>query len=121
KELWDQQKKKPTTFLGKFTAKKIKGFLVNQAIGNFIGFVIGLSVTHLFSHYALERRGLKNLFGITGRKKVIVSDVPEWIQWTLSVIVGFIALEFVNYFIETKKHKTIYLYLKSQIKNKKIT
>ena len=108
KELWDQPEKKASTFLGKFTSKKIKGFVVNQVIGNLIGFIIGLSVTHLFSHYVLEKRGVNNLFGLAGRKKVIVNDTPEWLQWALSVIIGFIALEFVNYFIETKKHRIIW-------------
>lgn len=112
KELWNQPKEKATSFLGKFTPKKIKWFVVNQALGNLIGFIIGLSVTHFFSHYVIEKRGVNNLFGLAGRKKVIVNDTPEWLQWTLSVIIGFIALEFVNHFIETKKHHIMWQFLK---------
>lgn len=111
KALWDQPDNK--TFFGKFTAKKIKGFLFNQAIGNFIGFVIAFSVTRYFTHYEVERRSVKNLFGLAGRKKEIVHEMPEWLQWSLSIIVGYLVLEFVNHFIETKKHKIIYRYFKN--------
>ncbi|MBA3663062.1 MAG: hypothetical protein H0W61_02495 [Bacteroidetes bacterium] len=117
KSIWDQPIKS-TTFLGKFTSKKIKWFLVNQAIGNLIGFIIGLSVTHLFSHYVIEKRGVNNLFGLAGRKKIIVNDTPEWLRWALPVIIGFIALEFVNHFIETKQHQAIWQFLKSRMKTK---
>lgn len=110
KVIWEQPENNNTSFWAKFTKKKIKGFLMNQAIGNFIGFVIGLSVARYFSHYEAERRSVKNLFGLAGRKKEIVNDVPEWLQWSLSVLVGYIALELVNHLIETKKHKIIYRY-----------
>jgi len=116
KVLWDQRNNKATSFLGKFTPKKIKGFIVNQAIGNFIGFAIGLSVTNHFSHYVVERKRLSNLFGLAGRKQVEVNDVPEWLQWALPVVIGFIALEFVNYFFETKKHQKIGRYFKGLVK-----
>ena len=113
KQIWDTHlDSKPTSFWGKFTKQKIKKFLFNQAIGNFIGFFIGMSVTQLFSHYATERRSMHNLFGLSKRKQVLVNDAPEWLQWVYSVIVGFIALEFVNHFIETKQHIIIWNYIK---------
>ena len=61
---------------------------------------------------------MHNLFGLAGRKKVIVNDTPEWLQWALSVIIGFIALEFVNFFIETKKHHATWQFLKRLVKTK---
>lgn len=102
----------PLSFREKFTKKKIKDFIINQAVGNFVGFIVGMWVTAMFSHYVLERRGLKNLFGLAGRKKVVVNEIPEWLQGTISILVGFIALELINHFFQTKKHLLVWDYIK---------
>lgn len=101
------------TFLGRFTVPKIKAFILNQAIGNLIGFIVGMWVTSLFSHYVLEKRGLKNLFGLSGRKKVAVNEIPEWLQKGLAILLGFIALELINHFFQTKKHLIVWGYMKA--------
>ncbi len=118
KKIWDQQfsDDQPRSFWRKFTRKKIQHFIFNQAIGNFIGFVIALSVTRMFSHYVTERRNIHNLFGLAGRKKIVVNDTPEWLQWTLSAVVGFIVLEFVNHLIQTKQHVLAWNYIKKRLK-----
>lgn len=121
KSLWDDEtsidasfkQNEPLTFLGRFTIPKIKGFIVNQAIGNLIGFIVGMWVTAMFSHYVLEKRGLKNLFGLTGRKKVAVNEIPEWLQKGLAILIGFIALELINHFFQTKKHLVVWVYIKA--------
>ena len=69
-------------------------------------------VTSMFSQYVLERRGLQNLFGLAGRKKVAVHLIPEWMQTGIAILVGFIALEFINHFFQTKKHIVVYEYFK---------
>jgi ferric-dicitrate binding protein FerR (iron transport regulator) len=114
KHTWEhlQPDGKQEAFYQKFTPGKIRGFVMNQALGNLIGFIVGLSVTHLFSHHVMERRSVHNLFGIAGRKEVVVNDMPAWIQWSLSVIVGFIALEFVNHLIQNQKHLIVWDYFK---------
>jgi len=121
KDIWERpvDDSVHTPFLKKFTKEKIKSFIIDEALGNFVGFIVGLSVTHLFSHYVMERRGLKNLFGLAGRKKIAVSYVPEWVQWTLSVVVGFIALEFINHLIQTKQHLIAWNYIKKYVKDRK--
>jgi hypothetical protein len=100
------------TFLGRFTKQKIKDFILKQAIGNLIGFIIGMWVTAMFSHYVLEKRGIKNLFGLTGRKKIAVNEIPEWLQSGIAILVGFIALELINHFFQTKKHLILWGYIK---------
>jgi hypothetical protein len=99
------------TFLGRFTKQKIKGFLLNQAVGNLIGFVVGMWVTAMFSHYVLEKRGLHNLFGLTGRKRVAVNEIPDWMQKGIAILVGFIVLELINHFFQTKKYLLLWDYL----------
>lgn len=120
KAVWDGAKtadeslkeKRSATFWGRFTKQKIKDFVIKQAIGHLIGFIIGMWITASFSHYVLERRTLKNLFGLAGRKKIAVNEVPEWLQTGMAILVGFIALELINYFFQTEKHIIIWEYIK---------
>jgi hypothetical protein len=117
KKVWDKlQEEQPHNLWGKFTRKKIQNFILNQAIGNFIGFMIALSVTRMFSHYVTERRSVHNLFGLAGRKKIMVNDTPEWLEWLLSAVVGFIVLEFINHLIQTKQHALAWNYLKKRLR-----
>lgn len=102
------------TFRERFTKQKIKDFIYKQAIGNLVGFIVGMWVTTMFSYYVLERRGLQNLFGLAGRKKVAVHLIPEWMQGIISILMGFIALELINHFFQTKKHLAVWTFLKKQ-------
>ncbi len=119
KVLWDDENSVdesfkpnvPATFFGRFTKKKIKDFIFKQAVGNLIGFMVGIWVTAMFSHYVLEKRGINNLFGIAGRKKVAVNEIPEWLQSGIAIFVGFIALELINHFIQTKKYLIIWKHI----------
>jgi hypothetical protein len=119
KVLWDEEEdagdsdKQNTsiTFWGRFTKKKIKGFILNQAVGNLIGFMTGMWATAMFSHYVLEKRSLKNLFGLTGRKRIVVNEIPEWLQSGIAILVGFIVLELINHFFQTKKHLVVWRYM----------
>ena len=109
----DSLKHKATpAFWARFTKEKITDFILNQAVGNLIGFIIGIWVTAMFSHYVLEKRGIKNLFGLTERKKVAVNEIPEWLQSGIAILVGFIALELINHFFQTKKHLIVWRYIK---------
>ncbi len=127
KVLWDEEnsadesfnQNAPLTFWGRFTKQKMKDFILKQAIGNLIGFIVGMWVTAMFSHYVLEERGIKNLFGIAGRKKVAVNEIPEWLQSGIAILVGFIALEFINHFFQTKKHLIVLEYFKNLYQNKR--
>lgn len=113
KTIWELPlEDEPITFRGKFTLQKIKTFIVNRTIGHFIGFAIGLSVTRFFTHSVLEKRNVHNLFGIVKRKEIIVNDMPDWLQSTLAIVLGYITLEFINYLFETKKHIMVWEFLK---------
>jgi hypothetical protein len=43
----------------------------------------------LTTYQTVERRALKNLFGILPRQTVIVHRLPEWLEWTLSILLGY--------------------------------
>ena len=123
KALWDGQsgvvekeiETKQMRFRERFTKQKMKEFIIKQSLGNFVGFVVGMWVTSMFSSYVLERRGLHNLFGLAGRKKVAVNIIPEWMQTGIAILIGFITLELINHFFQTKKHIAVYEYFKKMI------
>jgi len=84
--------------------QKLQQLCVNTALGNFVGYVAGSLVLVLTTYHSVERRALKNLFGILPRHNVVVHQLPEWLEWTLSVFLGFIVMEFVRYIIRSNQH-----------------
>ena len=83
-----------------FGKKKLKKLFVSSTVGNFIGFLAGSVVTTLFTYRIYERKGLKNLYGILPREKVVVHMLPGWLEWLLATLLGFIVMEFVSYTIK---------------------
>ena len=84
--------------------QKLQQLCVNTALGNFVGYVAGSSVMVLTTYHSVERRALKNLFGILPRHEVVVHRLPEWLEWTLSVFLGYLVMEFVRYIIRSNKY-----------------
>jgi hypothetical protein len=84
--------------------QKLQQLCVNTALSNFVGYVAGSLVMVLTTYHSVERRALKNVFGILPRHNVIVHRLPEWLEWTLSVLLGYIVMEFVRYTIESNKY-----------------
>lgn len=91
-----------------FTRDRISEFIVNEAIGRFVGFVVGIWTSTLFTKIVYEKRGLQNLFGLNPRKQVVVNTAPEWVQFLFSAIAGFIVLELINYFFRHKLYIPIW-------------
>jgi hypothetical protein len=106
------------TLREKFSGRGIKNYVLKLALGNFIGFVVGMWVTSLFSHYVLERKSIKNLFGLARRKEVEVNTIPEWLQGLLAIIIGFIVLELINHFFQSKRHIMLWDFCKKGMKGK---
>jgi hypothetical protein len=86
----------------------IVDFVSKQALGNIIGFAVGLWVSKTFTHAVMERKRLDNLFGLLHRKTTIVNEIPNWLQTTISILVGYIALEIVHYFLQSKQFIAIW-------------
>ena len=58
----------------------------SPAFSNFVGYAVGSLVTLLTTYQVVERGELKNLFGILPRHTVVVHHLPEWLEWTLSIL-----------------------------------
>jgi hypothetical protein len=50
-----------------FNRQKFQGLFLNTALGNFAGYVAGSLVTLISTHHVLERRAVRNLFGVLPR------------------------------------------------------
>jgi hypothetical protein len=86
-----------------FSPHKLQQLYVKAAFSNFIGFVAGSTVTLMTTYQTLERKGIKNLFGILPRKTVVVHRLPEWAEWSLSIFIGYLVMEIVRYLINNNK------------------
>ena len=116
KNTWLGIEEPPTPFLKKFNRKYMTNVVIQKTLGNLVGFAVGVLITNSFTHYVTERRSVKNLFGLAGRKKIQVNDMPEWVQYGLSILLGFIVLEVINHFFEAKKHILIWNFIKDKIR-----
>jgi len=86
-----------------FTRQKFQGLFINTALGNFVGYVAGSLVTLFTTYHTIERRALRNLFGVLPRKQVVVHLLPDWLEWLLAVLVGFVVMELVRYWFNYRK------------------
>lgn len=116
KNTWIGIEEKPTPFFKRFNRKYMTNVVIQKTLGNLVGFAIGIFVTNSFTHYVTEKRSVKNLFGLVGRKKVLVNETPEWVQYGLSILLGFIVLELINHFFESKKHIQILNFIKMKFR-----
>ena len=87
-----------------FSRQKLRQLCVNTALSNLIGYAVGSLVMVLTTYHSVERRALKNLFGILPRKEVVVHRLPEWLEWTLAVLLGYLVMELVRHIIQGNKY-----------------
>jgi len=85
------------------TRPKLEKLFVSTALGNFAGYVSGSLVTVVCTYHSVERRAIKNLFGLLPRKAVVVHLLPEWLEWVLGIAIGFLVMEFVRYAVNREK------------------
>ena len=90
-----------------FNREKFHGLFINTALGNFAGYVAGSLVTLVSTRHGVERRAIRNLFGVLPRKKIVVHVVPHWVEWLLALIVGFLVMEAVRYCFNHPKYAAL--------------
>ena len=88
----------------RLSRQKLQQLYVKATLSNFVGYVAGSLVTVLTTYHSVERRALKNLFGILPRQTVVVHRLPEWLEWTLSILLGYLVMEFVRYIVKNNKY-----------------
>lgn len=123
KKVWDAETLEETgttepprlSFLEKLTIPNVIDFITKEALGNIIGIAVGLWVAKTFTHSVLERKSLNNLFGLVHRKTTIVNEIPHWLQTTIAILVGYIALELVHYFLQSKQLVVVWKVLKTKL------
>lgn len=81
--------------------KRFLNYFINEVIGRFAGFIIGMWATKVVSIF-FEKKGIHNLWGLTAKRKVLDKDTFENIEWLVSVIIGFIVYEIISRFIKEK-------------------
>ena len=90
-----------------FNRQKFHGLFINTALGNFASYVAGSLVTLVSTRHVVERRAISNLFGVLPRKKIVVHEVPQWLEWLLALIVGFLVMEAVRYWFNHRKYAAL--------------
>lgn len=76
-------------------------YVYNNYVGNFLGFVIGMASTRLVSHF-FTTRSIKNLWGLTAHKTVVSKQTYTNLEWTISIVIGFIVFELVSKWLKKK-------------------
>src|SRR5262245_49885802 len=87
-----------------FSLGKLRQLCVNTTLSNFVGYLAGSLVTVMTTYESVERRGIRNLFGILPRKIVVVHRLPEWLEWSLAVLLGYLVMELVRHAMRNNKY-----------------
>jgi large-conductance mechanosensitive channel len=81
--------------------RKFLEYVYNNYVGNFLGFVIGMASTRLVSHF-FTTRSIRNLWGLATHKTVINKQTYTNLEWTISIVIGFIVFEIVSKWLKKK-------------------
>jgi hypothetical protein len=93
--------------------RKFVEYIYNNYVGNFLGFVIGMVSTRLVSHY-FATRGIKNLWGLASRKTIVDRHTYSTLEWTVSIVIGFIVFELVSKWLKKKMDEILPKYKLTQ-------
>jgi len=93
--------------------RKFLEYVYNNYVGNFLGFVIGMLSTRLVSHY-FTTRSIRNLWGLTAHKTVVDKHTYSSMEWTISIVIGFIVFELVSKWLKKKLQEILPKYKLTQ-------
>ncbi|MBS0031858.1 hypothetical protein ACTJJ0_31355 [Chitinophaga sp. 22321] len=93
--------------------RKFVEYVYNNYVGNFLGFVIGMLSTRLVSHY-FTTRSIRNLWGLTAHKTVVDKHTYSTMEWTISIVIGFIVFEIVSKWLKKKLQEILPKYKLTQ-------
>ena len=81
--------------------QKLALYLYNNFLGNFLGFIIGMASTRLVSHF-FATKSIKNLWGLTTKKTLVDKQTFSILEWTISILIGFIVFEIISKGVKKK-------------------
>ena len=81
--------------------QKLALYLYNNFLGNFLGFIVGLASTRVVSHF-FATRSIKNLWGITSKKTLVGKQTYSIIEFSISILIGFIVFEIISKGVKKK-------------------
>jgi hypothetical protein len=93
----------------KQTSQKFLQYVYSNYTGNFIGFAIGMASTRLVAHF-FTTRSVKNLWGLTAKKTVVDKQTFSYMEWAISIIIGFIVFELISKWVQKKMNPVLQKY-----------
>lgn len=82
-------------------SQKLALYLYNNFLGNFLGFIVGMASTRLVSHF-FATKSIKNLWGLTTRKTLVDKQTFSILEWTISILIGFVVFEIISKGVKKK-------------------
>lgn len=76
-------------------------YVYSNYTGNFIGFAIGMASTRVVAHF-FTTRSIKNLWGLTAKKTVVDHQTFSFMEWAISIIIGFLVFEIISKWVKKK-------------------
>lgn len=83
------------------TGQKFMQYVYSNYTGNFIGFAIGMASTRVVAHF-FTTRSIKNLWGLTAKKAVVDKQTFSFMEWAISIIIGFLVFEIISKWVKKK-------------------
>lgn len=90
-------------------SQKLVQYMYSNFTGNFVGFAIGMASTRLVAHFFTTRK-LGNLWGLTAKKTVVDRDTFSFMEWMISIIIGFLVFEIISKWIKKKMNPVLQKY-----------
>jgi hypothetical protein len=81
--------------------QRLASYLLNNFVGNFLGFIVGMASTRLVSHF-FATKSIRNLWGLTTRKTLVDKQTFSLIEVTISILIGFIVFEIISKGVQKK-------------------
>jgi large-conductance mechanosensitive channel len=91
------------------TSQRFLQYVYSNYTGNFIGFAIGMASTRLVAHF-FTTRSIKNLWGLTAKKTVVDKQTFSFMEWAVSIIIGFLVFEIISKWVKKKMQPYIVKY-----------
>jgi hypothetical protein len=91
------------------TGQKFLQYVYSNYTGNFIGFAIGMASTRLVKYF-FTTRSIKNLWGLTAKKTVVDRQTFSFMEWMISIIIGFLVFEIISKWVKKKMNPYLLKY-----------